>query len=145
MQRKNWQYNDGDREAAGYKGQTSDCVTRAIAIAMEIPYREAYDLVNKFGAEGRRSKNGFRSSARKGVTKKTTRHIIESFGWAWTPTMQIGSGCKVHLKADELPPGRIFVNASGHVVAVIDGVIQDTHDPSREGTRCVYGYWRKAD
>lgn len=22
-----------------------------------------------------------------------------------------------------------------------DGVIRDTHDPSRDGTRCVYGYW----
>jgi len=28
-------------------------------------------------------------------------------------------------------------------VAVIDGVINDTYDCSREGTRCVYGYWEK--
>jgi len=27
---------------------------------------------------------------------------------------------------------------------VIDGVIFDTHDPSRRGTRCVYGIWRLA-
>jgi hypothetical protein len=26
---------------------------------------------------------------------------------------------------------------------VIDGVIHDTFDPSRGGTRCVYGYWIK--
>jgi hypothetical protein len=25
---------------------------------------------------------------------------------------------------------------------VIDGVIHDTHDCSRNGTRCVYGYYR---
>src|SRR5258706_14202072 len=112
------------------KGKPNDCVTRAIAIAMEIPCRGAYDLVNKFGAKERRSKNGFRSSARKGVTKKTTRHIIESFGWTWTPTMQIRSACKVHLNADELPPGRIIVNASGHAVAVLDGASQVTHDLS---------------
>jgi hypothetical protein len=24
----------------------------------------------------------------------------------------------------------------------IDGVIHDTHDPSRNGTRFVYGYWQ---
>jgi len=24
---------------------------------------------------------------------------------------------------------------------VIDGVLHDTHDCSRDGTRCVYGYW----
>ena len=30
---------------------------------------------------------------------------------------------------------------SRHITAVVDGVIHDTHDPSRKGTRCVYGYW----
>jgi hypothetical protein len=55
--------------------------------------------------------------------------------------MAIGSGCKVHLKADELPKGTIIANVSGHFVCVIDGVIQDTYDCSRGGTRCVYGYY----
>jgi hypothetical protein len=26
---------------------------------------------------------------------------------------------------------------------VIDGVIHDLYDPSRDGTRCVYGYYQK--
>jgi hypothetical protein len=26
---------------------------------------------------------------------------------------------------------------------VIDGVVHDTHDPRRGGTRCVYGYYQK--
>lgn len=55
--------------------------------------------------------------------------------------MKIGSGCKGHLRSEELPPGRLIVSVSKHVVAVIDGIIHDTHDPSRDGTRCVYGYW----
>jgi hypothetical protein len=42
----------------------------------------------------------------------------------------------------ELPIGRLIVSVSKHLVAVVDGVIHDTHDPSRAGTRCVYGYWR---
>ena len=25
---------------------------------------------------------------------------------------------------------------------MIDGVIHDTYDPTRGGTRCVYGYWK---
>ena len=49
--------------------------------------------------------------------------------------------CTVHLRADELPAGRIIASLSRHVVAVIDGVIHDIYDPSRDGTRCVYGYW----
>ena len=59
--------------------------------------------------------------------------------------MFVGSGCKVHLKANELPKGRILCVVSNHYVAVIDGVINDTYDPSREGTRCVYGYFYKEE
>lgn len=29
--------------------------------------------------------------------------------------------------------------------AIADGVIQDTYDCSREGTRCVYGYYQKGE
>jgi hypothetical protein len=56
--------------------------------------------------------------------------------------MQIGHGCRVHLRADELPTGRLIVVVSRHLTAVLDGVIHDTFDPSRQGTRCVYGYYR---
>lgn len=43
---------------------------------------------------------------------------------------------------NELPPGRLVVSVSKHLTAVVDGVIHDRYDPSRDGTRCVYGYWR---
>ena len=56
--------------------------------------------------------------------------------------MLIGTGCRVHLRRDELPTGRLVVALSGHMAAVIDGVLNDTHDCSRAGTRCVYGYYR---
>ena len=39
--------------------------------------------------------------------------------------------------------GKLVVNVSKHSTAVIDGVIHDNHDPSRAGTRCVYGYFRE--
>ena len=48
------------------------------------------------------------------------------------------------LRADELPGGTLIASCSRHMVAVIDGVIRDTHDPSRGGTRCVYGYYIRA-
>jgi hypothetical protein len=58
--------------------------------------------------------------------------------------MRIGQGCTTHLRRSELPTtGRLIVSVSKHITAVIDGVIHDTHDPSRRGTRCVYGYWVK--
>lgn len=58
--------------------------------------------------------------------------------------MKVGTGCRVHLRDGELPEGRLIVRVSGHLVAVINSVIHDTHDPSREGTRCVYGYFRES-
>lgn len=137
-------YDDGGREAAGFKGQTGDCVCRAISIATGKPYREVYDLINDYGkAERTGKRKRGKSNARTGVYKETIRKIMESFGWTWVPTMQIGSGCKVHLREDELPKGRLVVNVSKHTVAVIDGVLHDTYDSSREGTRCVYGYFIK--
>ena len=86
---------------------------------------------------------GRRSSARSGVFRKTCQRVMESLGWCWVPTMKIGAGCRVHLKAAELPRGRLIVRCSKHTTALIDGIIHDTHDPSRGGTRCVYGYFTK--
>lgn len=134
--------NDGGRSAAGFKGSAGDCCARSISIATGKPYKEIYDLVNSFSAKERTgTKRRGMSSARSGVHKHTARKIMESLGWIWHPTMTIGSGCKVHLRENELPKGRLMVLVSRHYTAVIDGVINDTFDPSRDGKRCVYGYY----
>ena len=102
--------NDGGRKAAGYRGETGDCVTRAIAIATGLDYQATYDLVNRFSSEERgRVRRGKvrRSSARTGVFGPTVRKVMEHLGWTWVPTMAIGKGCTVHLRANELPAGRI--------------------------------------
>lgn len=140
-----YEYNDGGRSAAGFKGQTGDCTCRAIAIATRLGYEYVYDMLNENVKNQRISKRQpKRGSARTGIYKTTIRKILDMLGWEWHPTMQIGSGCKVHLRDGELPMGRLIVSVSKHMVAVVDGVIQDTHDPSRGGTRCVYGYWSES-
>jgi hypothetical protein len=68
--------------------------------------------------------------------------LMVEWGFVWVPTMSIGSGCKVHLRADELPAGRLVVSVSNHYTTMIDGVINDTWNPDRGGDRCVYGYWK---
>jgi len=140
-------YDDGGRGDAGYKGHTGDCVVRAISIATGLPYQEVYDAINHEAKRERISKRKrTRSGARTGVHKATTRRFMESLGWTWVPTMTVGGGCKVHLRPGELPKGRrLVVSVSKHLVAVIDGVIHDTADPSRGGVRCVYGYWQKGE
>lgn len=140
----NWIYDDGGRAEAGFKGNTGDCVCRAISIATQMPYKEVYDIINQFGRSERTSKRRkSKSSARTGVYKGTTRKIMDYLGWTWHPLMTIGSGCTTHLRGDELPKGRIVCKCSHHCVAVIDGIIHDTYDCSRDGTRCVYGYYSK--
>lgn len=146
-----WEYNDGGRKAAGFKGYTGDCVVRAIAIADERSYQEVYDSLFEAAAEYRDSHRDKVAkmlqrrgpSPRLGVPKEIYRPWLEENDWLWRPTMKIGSGTTVHLDAAELPTGRLIVSVSKHMVAVIDGVVQDTHDPSRGGTRAVYGYFRK--
>jgi hypothetical protein len=139
-----WKYHDGGRESAGFRGKAGDCVTRAIAIATGKPYLEVYDSLNALAQSERISKRkSRRSSARTGVHRTTYEKYLLSLGWKWTATMQIGQGCTVHLRGDELPKGRLIVRVSGHLTAVIDGIIYDTHNPSRRGMRCVYGYYRR--
>lgn len=135
-----WVEDDGGRAAAGFKGDAGDCVTRSIAIATRTPYRDVYRLIHDYAKRERRRSAG-RSSPRNGVYSPTTRRILADLGCPWTPTMGIGTGTRVHLAVGELPPGRLVVQCSHHVTAVIDGVVRDTHDPTRRGTRAVYGYW----
>lgn len=151
MTRLPFVYDDGGRSAAGFKGTTSDCVTRAIAIASGLPYREVYDALGATARANRKLMARLElnygrhakahASPRIGVWPEVAREYLDALGAAWTPTMGIGTGCRVHLRADELPGGRLVARLSRHETAVIDGVLHDTYDCSREGTRCVYGYW----
>ena len=139
--------NDGGRKAAGFKGTAGDCVARSIAIATQLPYLEVYDRLAVGNATQRASKRTPKRGATAGAGINTRRKWFNDYmrelGFTWTPTMGIGTGCKVHLKKGEIPAsGRLVVALSKHYTAVVDGVVHDTHDPSRCGTRCVYGYWR---
>ncbi len=169
-------YDDGGRKAAGYTGSAGDCVTRAIAIATGLSYQKVYETMAAGNATQRKTKRSGSNTGRRtaahgiNVTRTWFKRFMESLGWTWTPTMHIGSGCKVHLCAGELPTGRLIVSVSKHYTTVIDGVVRDTHNPQREiatfnqfdgwreaplkagemrnsngiytiARRCVYGYW----
>lgn len=143
-------FNDGGRSAAGYKGFTGDCVVRAIAIATESDYQTIYKALGQTAREYSEShrnrvarailKKG--ASPRDGVHRQVyEKYITEVLGWKWRSLMGIGTGCQVHLRADELPTGRLILRLSKHLAAFVDGQLHDTYDCSREGTRCVYGYF----
>ncbi len=147
------QISDGGRASAGYKGQAGDCVVRSIAIVTGMSYQKVYDDLfeanKKFRntsktklAKSLKQKN---DSPRSGTHRAVLKRYLVQLGFQWTPTMFVGKGCKVHLKKEELPSGTLLVSCSKHITVVKNGVLYDTHDCSRNGTRCVYGYWHKSD
>jgi hypothetical protein len=141
-----YQYDDAGR--GNRTGSTRDCVTRAIVIAAQLPYERVWKEIAAGNAGQRKTRGTAKVSgvetADLGVFtgRKWFKDYMRSLGFSWTPTMAIGQGTTVHLRQGELPTGRLVVHVSRHSLAVIDGVMHDTHDPSRDGTRCVYGYWR---
>jgi hypothetical protein len=110
------------RAAAGFKGSAGDCVCRAIAIASGRPYKEVYDRLAEGVGTQRITKQEKRRHERKGwappkkqrsaangvsVKRLWFRRYMHELGFEWIATMQIGSGCKVHLADGELPMGRL--------------------------------------
>lgn len=143
-------YSDGGRSKYFKATKVGDCVCRAICNATGKDYKEVYDDLQQFvkyeKEHTKRTKHKFsnKTSIRDGVPKTLSRKYIEKvLGWKWHPFMSIGSGCKVHLKESELPNGICILKLSKHLTVIKDRVLYDTYDCSRQGTRCVYGYWSK--
>jgi hypothetical protein len=129
-------YNDGGRAAAGFKGETGDCVCRAIAIATGKPYREVFDGLNALSALFYQCRHE-QPFAETGIDQ----HIASLYlgqRWSWIPIIQEGRVAR--LRRYELPTGRIIVALTKHLVAVIDRVVHDTGDYWR-GRRQVFGYF----
>lgn len=125
-------YDDGGRRMYFRAANVNDCVVRSVSIATKRDYKSVYDETRRL--------LGY--SPRNGVYHKDVKRVMEHFGGKWVACMKVGKGCTVHLANNEVPmKGRIVCNLSKHVVAVVDGVMHDTYDSSRNGTRCVYGYW----
>ena len=143
--------DDGGRANAGYKGMAGDCVVRSIAIAANLSYKKVYEDLYQANEIFRttsktklaRSLKQKNDSPRTGTHRVVLKKYLLQLGWKWTPTMFVGQGCKVHLKKDELPNGTLIVSCSKHITVVKDGFLYDTYDCTRNGTRCVYGYWSK--
>ena len=125
--------NDGGREAAGFRGKTGDCAARAMAIALEIPYAEAYRELAQANKDSGRTK-----SVRNGTMKKVLDRVLAGHGWVWHSAPKF-DGRKARYT--DLPPGRYIARMARHYAAVIDGTLHDSWD-SRH--KMVYGYWYKS-
>ncbi|MEC8208443.1 MAG: hypothetical protein VX076_11305, partial [Pseudomonadota bacterium] len=91
-------FNDGGRAEAGYKGRTGDCVTRAVAIAAQLPYQQVYDRLAEGNATQRVTKRSKKATARQrtashGIStkRKWFKDYMNSLGFTWVSTMGIGT------------------------------------------------------
>ena len=128
-----YQYDDGGRRAAGYKGSASDCVVRAIAIAAGIEYKAVYrEVARRFKAEGYRASGNFAATGkRRSLNQKTKVHIqrevFEAFGFE---RLSCSGEKPTYTEAYE-QYGDCIVKTAKHVVAVKDGVLHDTFNGLR--------------
>ena len=125
--------NDGGRSKY-FKGKNAgDCVVRAIAIALNLDYKEVYDELAMMNKELYGIK-----TARNGNSKKAYEKFLKKRGWHWCKAPKL-----VGRKARyfDLPHGRYIARQANHLVAVIDGSIHDTWDSTH---KMVYGYYAKS-
>jgi|SRR6516225_3687267 hypothetical protein len=138
-------YDDGGRQAAGFKGHTGDCVVRAIAIATDNRenYRAIYNILYRWQREYYAAKpRHWDPSPRNGVSPKVSARYLRMLGWEWTPLLFRNRKEKTHFSVENLPKGRLIVSIARHWVAVVDNVILDTYDSSYR-RRNIKGYWSR--
>ena len=127
-----YNFNDGGRAKAGYKGSAGDCGARAMAIALGLNYKTAYNEL----AQANKDK-GFAKSARNGIYKDIYADVLAKHGWTWNSAPKF-VGRKA--KCSDMPTGTVIARQAGHYVAVINGIPQDIWNSS---DKMVYGFWSK--
>jgi hypothetical protein len=127
-----YQFNDGGRALAGFKGHTGDCSVRALAIALDMDYKMAYKLIASANQNSGRAR-----SARHGIPKELYSDVLKELGWIWMSAPKF-EGRKA--RCSDMYPGTVIARQAGHYVAVINGVPQDIWDCSH---KMVYGFWVK--
>lgn len=127
-----YKYNDGGRAAAGFKGNAGDCVVRALAIALNLDYKELYKKLAKANGKLGRAK-----SARNGVAKEIYEKVLRQYGYRWCQAPKF-DGRKA--RTTDMRAGVVICRQANHLVTVIDGVAHDIFDSTQ---RMVYGYYAK--
>lgn len=135
-------YNDGGRSNYFKANNVADCVCRALCNTTGIDYKVMYDLINKISKLEKRSKT---SNARSGVYKESYKKILKALQAEEVKVQEFGSNKKCHLKDEDLinyQKGRYILSLSHHFSSLIDGVLVDTYDCSRDGDRQVYKMYK---
>lgn len=128
-------WDDGGRSSCGFVGLAGDCVTRSIAIATGMVYRDVYD----------RLAEASKKSPRNGVRVDIAAAFLQENNWKQIRLL----GEKFNL--DLLPRGNVVLHLihrngrSAHFCAMIDHVLHDTWNPSDDDDYVVQSYWTHPD
>lgn len=122
-----YQLSDGGRAEAGHTREEYDCSVRAVATAYAIDYGTAHAA---FAAAGRR--------ARRRTLHTVTSKVVETLGdtrYTWLhPKPTVRRFIEAHAT------GRYVVTVSGHLFALIDGVVSDMDSRLVRPSRRVMGF-----
>lgn len=123
-----WVCTDGGRSSSARPKQQNDCTVRALAIARDLPYDEAYDILKD---AGRKSGRGF-----------DFVKWVASQPWATKISFPAVKGKRRMTPAQfcrDYPKGIFILRVTKHLIAVRDGVIYDAFENRPD--RCVYAAW----
>ena len=131
-----FQYDDGGRAAAGYRGKTGDCVVRAIAICAGQDYRTVYLTMaehmkrNGYAASGNayaiRERNR-KAPRRKGqlTARRVQDCVLEFYGFQ---KVRLPAGARPTFTEAHRRYGDCIVGTTKHAAAVVDGALRDIFD-----------------
>lgn len=121
--------SDAGRSQSKRPKQSNDCTVRAVAIALELPYDEAYDLLALAG--------------RKCTSRFDIVKWLKEQPWAEKLAFPAVKGERRMNPAKfcaTYTTGRYICRVAKHVFAVVDGVVYDTTENRPD--RCIYTAWQ---
>ena len=112
-------FNPYFQRGDAHSNERNDCTVHATAIAAQIPYYQAHDLLARFG---RRPGRGFQYIS---FVFECNRKQERVGGYRVEQVLMPGIVTLAKFLRD-FPKGRFVVRKSGHVFAVIDGIQYDS-------------------
>lgn len=119
---------DAGRSESHRPKQQNDCTVRAVALAFDMPYDAAYDLL---ATAGRKSWRGFHF--------RQWAEQQPNLRWRAFPAVKGETRMNPAKFCIQFPAGRWIARTAKHVFTIVDGVVLDTFSP--DPARCIYGAW----
>lgn len=123
--------SDGGKSEAGYGFERNDCTVRAIAVACEAPYAQAYTFMARNGR--RKNKGAFFHS----IIARNSNAVL---GKSLTPiAVNPAKGIRVFLQRNpQMRKGTFVIHMTRHVAVLRNGQLVDSFDSSR---KVINGAW----